>query len=103
MKYLVKEMFTDLLDNGHAYSKGDTYPREGFEPSLERIKELSSTENKRGLVLIEAIEEPKPEKKAKAPKKVEEEEPKEEVVEPEKEEPKKVEAKAPKTTKKKGK
>lgn len=37
--------FRDLEDNGHIYRKGSTYPRNGYEPTQERIKELSGKEN----------------------------------------------------------
>jgi T4 recombination endonuclease VII, dimerisation. len=47
--------FNDLQDNRHEYKVGDTFPREGVEPSEERLKELSSAENKRGKVLIELV------------------------------------------------
>lgn len=53
MKYTVLTYFEDLQDNGFRYKKGDEYPRNGFYPSEERIKELSSGENKRGKALIE--------------------------------------------------
>lgn len=57
-KYLViYKAFKDLEDNGYIYRKGDIYPREGLEPTKKRIKELTSTKNKIGKVLIEEIEE----------------------------------------------
>ncbi len=52
-KYIViYERFKDLEDNEYIYEKGDTYPREGLEPSKERIKELSTKKNKIGEILI---------------------------------------------------
>lgn len=78
--YRVIKNFNDLLDGNHRYLEGDTYPRDGYKPSEDRIKELSSTSNKRGVQLIEEIkvekklekvedseieEEPKVEKKKK--------------------------------------
>ena len=51
--------FTDLQDKKHKYREGDVYPRKGFEPSEERIAELSGTSNKLGVPLI------KQEKKAR--------------------------------------
>ena len=60
-KYKVVKYFTDLQDNGYAYSAGDTFPREGFEVSAERLAELSSDKNKRGIALIEEIIEKEPE------------------------------------------
>lgn len=58
MVYKVVEFFTDLQDNDYAYSTGDTFPRAGVEVSKDRIAELASTENKRGIVLIKAVEDP---------------------------------------------
>lgn len=63
--YKVVQFFHDLQDytttkNGtvyHAYNVGDTYPRRGYEPSEERIKELSGKDNIRGVTLIELVEE----------------------------------------------
>lgn len=51
--YIVKHYFTDLQDKNHAYEPGDVYPREGLEPSPERIKELSSDKNLQHKKLIE--------------------------------------------------
>ena len=57
-KYRVINSFKDLEDNNHIYIKNkDIYPREGLEPTKKRIKELTSTKNKIGKVLIEKIEE----------------------------------------------
>lgn len=39
----------------HHYAVGDTYPREGLEPSPERISELASRYNRQGVPLIEKI------------------------------------------------
>lgn len=52
-KYVVLKYFEDLQDNNHKYRVGDTYPREGLEPSEDRIKELSTPENIRKEILIE--------------------------------------------------
>ena len=72
--YKVIKYFTDLQDNNHAYNVGDTFPHSGMEVSKERLEELSGTQNKRGIPLIEEIkEEKKTSKKAeKEPEKVEE-------------------------------
>lgn len=57
-KYRVINSFKDFEDNEHIYiANKDIYPREGLEPTKKRIKELSSTKNKIGKVLIEKIEE----------------------------------------------
>jgi hypothetical protein len=55
-KYIViYERFKDLEDNNYIYKKGDIYPREGLEPSKERIKELSTKKNKIGEILIKKV------------------------------------------------
>lgn len=60
-EYRVINSFKDLEDNNHIYIKDkDIYPREGLEPTKKRIKELTSTKNKIGEVLIEKIEESNP-------------------------------------------
>lgn len=53
----VVRMFHDLQDNAHEYNIGDTYPREGYEPSLSRIEELASDQNLQGVPLIVRIDE----------------------------------------------
>lgn len=58
-KYEVIKYFTDLQDNNRPYEVGDTYPRDGYEPSLERVAELSSSDNKQGTPLIKAVAERK--------------------------------------------
>lgn len=61
-KYRVIYTFKDLEDDEHIYIKDkDIYPREGLEPTKKRIKELTSTKNKIGKVLIQKIEEQKTE------------------------------------------
>lgn len=55
MKYLVKVAFYDLQDNNYRYERGDFYPREGLEPTDDRINELSTDANKRGQALITAV------------------------------------------------
>lgn len=66
--YRVLAKFTDLQDNKYAYKAGDIFPREGLKVSADRINELSTSANRRGIPLIEKIEEPK---KTKGPEKVE--------------------------------
>ena len=59
-KYVVVyAKFKDLQDNNYIYKKGDVYPREGLEPTKERIKELSSKNNKQGKPLIKKVEDAK--------------------------------------------
>ncbi|WP_437830640.1 hypothetical protein ACQRXC_03935 [Niallia taxi] len=53
-KYVVVHDFKDLKDENIVYIKGDIYPRKADAiVSAERIKELSSTKNKIGSVLIQ--------------------------------------------------
>ena len=52
MTYSVIRHFTDLQDNNHKYKEGATYPREGYEPSAERIEELSTDKNRLKTPLI---------------------------------------------------
>lgn len=59
MKYVVIKYFTDLQDGNRPYEVGDTYPREGLEPSLERCAELSGSDNKQGTPLIKSVSERK--------------------------------------------
>ena len=59
--YKVLTYFTDLQDNGYPYNEGDIFPRNGLQVSEHRLKELSSTNNRRGIKLIEFVEEPKEE------------------------------------------
>jgi len=59
MKYRVTAFFTDLQDGNHPYDVGDTYPRKGLKPTAERIEELSTDKNLRGVPLIEAAEQSK--------------------------------------------
>ena len=69
--YRVKVYFTDLQDNNHPYTAGDTYPRAGLEVSADRLAELSGCNNLRKIPLIEKVKEapteeaPKPKKRSK--------------------------------------
>ena len=64
--YKVIKSFTDLQDNNHAYSVGDTFRHDGVEIDAERIAELSSDKNRLGVPLIEEIaEKPKRTRKKK--------------------------------------
>ena len=56
MNYKVVKAFTDLQDNRHVYNAGDQFPRDGVDVSEDRLKELSSADNKRGVPLIKADE-----------------------------------------------
>ena len=64
--YKVIRSFHDLQDsvatkNGavyHAYSVGDTYPRDGYKATEDRIAELAGPDNAQGTPLIESVAEP---------------------------------------------
>lgn len=53
--FIVFNAFLDLKDNEHLYEVGDAYPREGIEPSEERIKELLGSDNLQGQPMIKAV------------------------------------------------
>ena len=55
--YRVIKYFTDLQDNRYAYNVGDEFPHDGIEVSPKRLEELSTGNNKRGIPLIEKVEE----------------------------------------------
>lgn len=57
MAFIVKEDFLDGQDNRYIYRTGDTYPREGYVPTEERIAELCGNDNARGRAVIEALPE----------------------------------------------
>lgn len=60
--YKVIVYFEDLQDKSYAYSVGDTYPRKGLKPTAERIEELATDKNIRGIPLIKAEEKSSKEK-----------------------------------------
>lgn len=72
--YKVVKAFHDLKDvkktkSGNVYYEynvGDTYPRNGLNPSEERIAELSGENNKQGTPLIKLVEETVKEDKEEA-------------------------------------
>jgi len=65
MKYRVLENFSDKQDDRRSYKVGDIYPREGLDPSPQRIAELLGSENVRGRPIIEQPIEEKPKRKRK--------------------------------------
>lgn len=67
--YKVIKHFTDLEDKNHPYNVGDSFPREGMEVTEERLLELSGSNNKQGVPLIEKVAEEKAEKKKASAKK----------------------------------
>jgi hypothetical protein len=76
MAYRVVKCFSDLQDKGYPYAEGDIYPREGYEPSAERIEMLSTANNRQKTVLIEAIPEDVPEVAVETEQETAEEKPK---------------------------
>lgn len=60
--------FTDLQDNNYSYHAGDIYPRKGYEPTKERIKELSTDTNCRHVPVIVEIDAESPIKAVKEEK-----------------------------------
>ena len=63
--YKVIVKFADLEDKKHIYQIGDVYPREGYEPTEERIAFLASDQNKLKTPVIKAV--PAKRKKKKEP------------------------------------
>lgn len=59
--YKVIAFFTDLQDNDRPYCVGDVFPHAeaSYHVSESRLAELSGSENKRGMPLIQLVEEPK--------------------------------------------
>lgn len=53
--FIVINAFLDLQDAEYLYDVGDAYPREGLEPSEERIKELLGADNLQGQSMIKAV------------------------------------------------
>ena len=47
--------FTDLQDNNYPYDEGDIFPRQGLSVSENRLKELSTTANRRRIQLIQLV------------------------------------------------
>ena len=75
--YRVVKSFVDLQDEHHRYAVGDVFPCSGYEPSEERLRELSTTENRRHKVMIteEAVKEEPPKVEAKKPEIAKEDKP----------------------------
>lgn len=69
MTYKVIKYFTDLQDNEYPYNEGDIFPRSGVTVSAERLQELSTSENRQRVPLIEAVEETEEKPKKKRAKK----------------------------------
>lgn len=56
--YIVVKTFADLEDKRRLYEVGHPYPREGVEPTPERIEALTSSDNNRGEPVIKVVEDP---------------------------------------------
>ena len=52
MGYKVIRDFADMQDGGYVYKVGDEFPHLGHKPSIERISELSGSNNSIGSALI---------------------------------------------------
>lgn len=63
-KYIVIRNFTDLEDKNKKYEVNDPFPKPANKKvSEDRLRELSSADNRQGKVLIQKVEpEPKPKK-----------------------------------------
>lgn len=53
MAYKVISFFKDRQDCRHPYNVGDIFPRQGMNVTEERIRELSTSDNRLGKPLIE--------------------------------------------------
>lgn len=61
--YKATVRFADIQDNYTVYNPGDTFPRTGKTVSRDRIAELSTCANRRGIPLIALVEAPETVKK----------------------------------------
>lgn len=59
MTYEVIKYFTDLQDNDYEYNVGNIFPRDGLRVTDERLRELSTDENRQQVALIKPISEVK--------------------------------------------
>lgn len=55
MGYVVIVRFADLKDGKHLYEVGDKFPRRGKTATKERIRELSSEDNRMWKAVIKEI------------------------------------------------
>lgn len=55
--YEVIHYFTDLQDDNYPYNVGDIFPRDGLKVGEERLKELSSSNNRQKKPLIKLVKE----------------------------------------------
>lgn len=61
--YKAIRYFTDLEDNSYPYNPGDVFPRDDLRVSEKRIEDLLTGNNRRGIPVIEKVEETKPDEK----------------------------------------
>ncbi|UNB45564.1 Rho termination factor N-terminal domain-containing protein [Staphylococcus coagulans] len=54
--YEVIVRFKDGQDDEYLYQVGDVYPRVGYTPTEERVNEVASTNNRRGVVAIKPLD-----------------------------------------------
>ncbi|MCD8851642.1 Rho termination factor N-terminal domain-containing protein [Staphylococcus xylosus] len=59
MTYEVIKYFIDLQDNDYEYNVGDIFPRKRLRVTDERLRELSTDENRQRVPLIKPISEAK--------------------------------------------
>lgn len=55
--YTVLHTFYDLKDCEHLYNAGESYPRDGYTPTDERVEELLTERNRMGKPMIQAVSE----------------------------------------------
>lgn len=67
--YRAIEKFADLEDDKYIYDIGMIYPRKGYDPSEERVKELTGSENAVRKPVIEFFADPEPKQEDSKPKK----------------------------------
>lgn len=68
MSYKVIRPFKDLTDpENHDYAVGDTFPREGHEPTETFINGLLNGLNSAGSIFIEEVPDEKPKKEKAKP------------------------------------
>lgn len=60
--YKVIKYFVDLQDNNREYNVGDIFPHADLTVSEDRLAELAGSGNKRGVPLIQLVEDEKPKK-----------------------------------------
>lgn len=68
MTFKVIHNFADAQDGFRVYKVGDNYPREGYDPTAERLEELKGVNNNIGRSLIKEIAEAKPKKASRKKK-----------------------------------